>query len=159
MKTISKIIKKKIIKDYLKGLSSLKISKKYNCSPSSVILILKQQNIPRRTYSEALHKGKKYVDPAGYIFVTPKQEDKWLFKDTRVVLEHRLIMSKHLNRSLSKDEVIHHINGNRQDNRIENLELWSKSQPSGQRVSDKITWAKQFLKQYGYEVVKNGKKA
>ncbi len=38
--------------------------------------------------------------------------------------------------------------GIRDDNRIENLELWSKAQPSGQRVEDKIKWCKEFLKEY-----------
>ena len=32
---------------------------------------------------------------------------------------------------------------------VENLELWSKSQPHGQRVSDKIVWAKEILALYG----------
>ena len=37
--------------------------------------------------------------------------------------EHRFIVEKHLNRKLTKDEHIHHRNGNRQDNRIENLQV------------------------------------
>lgn len=41
----------------------------------------------------------------------------------------------------------------RDDNRIENLELWSVSHPAGQRVEDKIMWAKEFLCSYNYEVV------
>ena len=41
------------------------------------------------------------------------------------------------------------VNGDRLDNRIENLELWTTSQPSGQRVEDKIAWAKEFLAEYG----------
>lgn len=41
-----------------------------------------------------------------------------------------------------------------EDNRIENLELWTTQQPSGQRVEDKINWAINFLKEYGYEATK-----
>lgn len=40
----------------------------------------------------------------------------------------------------------------RDDNRIENLELWSTSHPAGQRVSDKIEWCIEFLTDYGYNI-------
>ena len=44
------------------------------------------------------------------------------------------------------------INGIRDDNRPENLELWSKGQPAGQRVADKVAWAVDLLERYGYSV-------
>jgi hypothetical protein len=64
------------------------------------------------------------------------------------VYEHRKVVEEFLGRPLRREETVHHKNGNRQDNRLENLELWSSRHGKGQRVSEKIDFCKSFLQDY-----------
>lgn len=97
--------------------------------------------------------GTPYINSRGYLEV---RGNKWkghpCSDKSGRVLVHRLTMYEHLGRALEKKETIHHKNGIITDNRIENLELFNCQHPPGQRVEDKVKWAKEFLEQYGYEV-------
>lgn len=95
--------------------------------------------------------SKKQINKSGYVVV-------WDRTRTKNVLEHRLVMEEFLGRELTDEETVHHINGSRVDNRIENLELWSTSQPPGQRVEDKVSWALELIAKYGANFHQPGKK-
>ena len=88
---------------------------------------------------------KRLIGPQGYVWVSTQQKGR----RSKRMLEHRYVMEQHLGRPLADGENVHHINGVRDDNRIENLELWSKSQPHGQRAIDKLAWAREIVALYG----------
>lgn len=64
-------------------------------------------------------------------------------------MEHTVVMAEMIGRPLLPGENVHHKNGVRDDNRPQNLELWAKCQPSGQRVVDLIAWANEVIDRYG----------
>ena len=79
----------------------------------------------------------------------------------REVLEHRLVMEQRLGRELRPEETVHHLNGQRADNRPENIRLFSSRHGPGQAVEDKIAFAIEMLTLYpdfaaeaGYELVR-----
>ncbi len=92
-------------------------------------------------------KGGRHKDDRGYIRVHAKHS----LSDS--VMEHRHIMATHLGRPLVPGEEVHHRNGIRHDNRIENLQLFAKQHGSGQSVEDLIIWAEECLRRYKPEAL------
>jgi hypothetical protein len=70
-------------------------------------------------------------------------------KNNGYKFEHVIVMESNLGRELMPGENVHHINGLRDDNRIENLELWIKPQPTGIRAADAVGWAREIIARYG----------
>lgn len=90
----------------------------------------------------------------GYWWMPVPAEERHLVPVGRAQeFEHRLVMARSLNRPLTADEVVHHRNGDRVDNGLENLELWTIAQPKGQRVEDKVRYAREILARYDDQVV------
>jgi hypothetical protein len=67
---------------------------------------------------------------------------------TGYVFEHILVIEDQLGRFLQYDESVHHLNGVRDDNKTENLELWVRPQPSGIRAKDALAWAWKIIERY-----------
>jgi len=91
-------------------------------------------------------KGGKTVNRAGYVLI--KASEHPMANSSGYVLQHRIVMEKSLGRYLGKKETVHHKNGIKGDNRIENLELWFSKHPYGQRLGDLLQFAKEILLKY-----------
>lgn len=92
------------------------------------------------------HHDARWTNHDGYIVCHKPRHS--MSSTVGNVFEHRLVMADYLGRELTPDENVHHLNGDRSDNRIENLELWSRAQPAGQRVEEKVLWAIEILRLY-----------
>jgi HNH endonuclease len=91
-------------------------------------------------------KGGRTRHKAGYLVVRAPGHPR--ATSGPYVFEHILVAEDLLGRHLLDGETVHHRNGVRDDNRPENLELWTNPQPSGIRVSDAIEWARSIVERY-----------
>lgn len=99
----------------------------------------------RTRENHPLWRGGRNTTSKGYILV----KDSTTTKNSGYSREHVLVMEQHIGRKLLPGETVHHINGIRNDNRLENLELWTKPQPYGIRAIDLLMWAREVIETYG----------
>jgi hypothetical protein len=130
-----------IIDQWKEGSSKSKIAKEHKTHPGTIDCILRAHGYDpsdlRYAQGKKNHRWKngRTFDKEGYILIRVTDEIKfWLPPNWKnpYAREHRIIMAEHLNRPLVDDETVHHKNGNRADNRIENLQLRRKAHGEGQ---------------------------
>jgi len=89
--------------------------------------------------------AKKYTSSSGYVTMYVPNHPR---NKRHIVQEHVIVMEAFLGRYLLPGENVHHKNGIRNDNRLENLELWCKPQPSGVCAEDAYNWAIEIVNRY-----------
>lgn len=108
-----------VIEEYEKTWSSEKAGKAFGISAWSVIKILNDNNVGVKSLEDRKLRAK--VDGNGYVYWYDSESPH--ANTAGRVTEHRYVMGEHLGRRLYDDETVHHIDGNRQNNSIENLQL------------------------------------
>jgi hypothetical protein len=111
------------------GVPASKIAIRLDRSANFVLRIIREQGLPRharaRGPEHGMWKGGRWLDDAGYVHVLAGDDAVGIAMrgQRNHVLEHRLVMARHLGRPLTNRETVHHIDGDPKNNVIENLQL------------------------------------
>lgn len=119
------------------GIGIREIAKRFDVSTTPIERVMQENGIESSYGIGEKHqswRGGRRIEPKGYVLVWVDPEDPMAVMVTQdnYVKEHRLVMARKLGRPLKSYESVHHINGDRADNRIENLQLRIGKHGNGQ---------------------------
>jgi len=120
-----------LLKEYYEGVSIEALGRKYKCDSKYISQLLKNAGVITKPT-----KRDRFVNQDGYVQIAISDDDSMvgMRNIAGYVQEHRLVMARHLSRPLERFETVHHINGNTEDNRIENLQLRKGNHGPGQSL-------------------------
>lgn len=152
---------------YDKGMSTRDLARYYGCSIGPIKRWFKILKIKKRSFSECcklrcklkpqtnpgragMPKNIRYGkdNPAWKGGFVNKLGYKVISVDGEARLEHRHLWEEHYDKKIPKGHQIHHINGNRLDNRIENLQLMTNSEHQKLHEQPKDSLTKRFVKKF-----------
>lgn len=107
------------------GVSRMELSKRFHVRHETIVNWLRAAGIHVGLRPGRKNYSGRWKLPTGYINILVRPDDPlWPMRTAQgYIPEHRLVMAQHLKRLLLPSETVHHINGKRDDNRLENLEL------------------------------------
>lgn len=117
-----------VVERYLSGESQQSIGKALGVSQPVISRVVRRMGLIGRRAERHRHGnwvGGRIAHAQGYVLILIRDDDplRPYANVTGYMLEHRYVMAQHLRRPLLPSETVHHINGKRDDNRLENLQL------------------------------------